>query len=87
MVSTEESASPSRAPDCLVCAYFRVTWDPDFPRACDVFGIKTRQLPSLEVFAATGRHCPAFERKLPVDRTRPPAPGGSGSDDDGGLWA
>jgi hypothetical protein len=54
---------PDRAPNCLKCLYFRVTWDPAFPRSCLVFGIKCRNLPSLEVFASTGRHCPAFELK------------------------
>lgn len=52
-----------RAPDCLKCLHFRVTWDPVFPRSCELFGIKCARLPSLEVLAATGRHCPSFELK------------------------
>ncbi|MBU0928035.1 MAG: hypothetical protein KKA67_09820 [Spirochaetes bacterium] len=52
-----------RAPNCLQCSNFRVTWDADYPRSCSVFGIKTRLMPSAEVFAATGLHCPAFELK------------------------
>ncbi len=52
-----------RAPDCLSCLHFRVTWDPSFPRSCTVFGIKSRNLPSWEVYAANGRHCPSFSRK------------------------
>jgi len=52
-----------REPDCLKCRYFKVTWDVDFPRSCTQFGVKSRNLPSIEVFAATGRHCPSFERK------------------------
>lgn len=59
----EPGAGPSRMPDCLKCAYFRVTWDPAFPRACDAFGVKSRRMPAWEVFVATGRHCPAFQRK------------------------
>ncbi|MDA8426435.1 MAG: hypothetical protein M0Z80_09890 [Treponema sp.] len=54
---------PDRAPNCLKCLYFRVTWDPAFPRSCLVFGIKCRNLPSLEVFASTGHHCPSFRLK------------------------
>ena len=50
-----------RAPDCLKCLHFFVTWDPAFPRGCRVFGVKTRNLPSLEVRSATGRDCPAYE--------------------------
>jgi len=55
--------APDRAPDCLKCINFRVSWDPHFPRSCTVFGVKSRELPSVEVFRATGRHCPAYERK------------------------
>lgn len=55
--------NPDRAPNCLQCLHFRVTWDKTYPRACDEFGIKTAFMPSHEVFAATGKHCPAFVRK------------------------
>ncbi|MDR1908698.1 MAG: hypothetical protein LBQ35_02155 [Spirochaetaceae bacterium] len=53
----------SRPPRCLNCVHFRPTWDPDFPRSCTVFGIKSRHLPSDEVFLSTGRHCPAFRAR------------------------
>jgi hypothetical protein len=49
-----------RAPDCFKCVYFKITWEPAFPRSCAVFGIKCRSLPSAEVFLSTGAHCPAF---------------------------
>lgn len=50
-----------RAPNCLKCIYFYVTWDPRFPRGCRMFGIKTPKLPSRVVLETTGHHCPAFE--------------------------
>lgn len=50
----------SRMPDCFKCAYFRITWEPAFPRSCAIFGIKCRNLPSQEVFLSTGAHCPSF---------------------------
>lgn len=53
--------TPNAAPNCLDCAQFYVTWDPSFPRGCRLFEIKSRALPSHEVFAATGKHCPSFE--------------------------
>lgn len=62
MADTPGSAA-DRAPDCLKCVHFHVTWDPRFPRSCEVFGIKSARMPSIEVFHATGNHCPAFERK------------------------
>jgi hypothetical protein len=54
--------TPDRAPNCLDCQYFAVSWDPDFPRSCKVFGIKTSRMPSHVVYESTGRHCPAFRR-------------------------
>ncbi|HAP44758.1 MAG: hypothetical protein A2087_02845 [Spirochaetes bacterium GWD1_61_31] len=53
---------PDKAPNCLACRHFKVSWDAAFPRSCRQFGIKSRQLPSIEVFRATGQHCPVFER-------------------------
>ncbi|MDR2184351.1 MAG: hypothetical protein LBO80_01585 [Treponema sp.] len=55
--------APAKAPDCLKCAYFKVTWDPAFPRSCRIFGIKSKNLPSVEALRATGRHCPSFVLK------------------------
>jgi hypothetical protein len=52
---------PGSPPNCLKCHHFRVSWDPRFPRACRVFEIKSRELPSLEVYKATGTHCPSFQ--------------------------
>jgi hypothetical protein len=57
------SDTPDRPPNCLACMHFKVTWDPNFPRSCVKFGIKSRNLPSVEVYAATGRHCPVFLKR------------------------
>lgn len=59
----EEEKNNNKAPNCLKCAHFKVSWDPQFPRSCVIFGIKTRFLPSTEVFKATGYHCPSFVLK------------------------
>ena len=53
---------PKKAPNCLKCRHFHVTWDPAFPRGCRVFGIKSKRMPSLVVKENTGHHCPSFER-------------------------
>jgi len=58
-----ESKTPTRPPNCLKCAYFKVTWDPMFPRACEIFGFKGVNLPSMEVFRVNRAHCPAFKLK------------------------
>jgi hypothetical protein len=55
--------SPAVAPDCVRCRHFKVTWEPAFPRACLLYGLKCRDMPSAEVFRSTGRHCFSFELK------------------------
>jgi hypothetical protein len=52
-----------QAPNCLKCAYFEVTWDPHVPRSCVIFGFESYNMPSWEVFRATGKHCPSFRLK------------------------
>jgi hypothetical protein len=54
----------SRPPNCIKCVYFRVTWEAAFPRACQLFGVKSRNFPSSEIFRATGIHCPYFQEKV-----------------------
>ncbi|MDR2484759.1 MAG: hypothetical protein LBD55_05140 [Treponema sp.] len=56
-----QTPNPPKAPDCIKCLHFKVTWEPAYPRSCRIFGIKSRNLPSVEVFRATGRHCPSFQ--------------------------
>ncbi|MDR0496869.1 MAG: hypothetical protein LBH42_04575 [Treponema sp.] len=58
-----ETGIPDRAPDCLKCRHFKITWEPDFPRSCQVFGFKSKNLPSMEVFISTGKHCFSFAIK------------------------
>jgi len=61
MIGSEKS--PNKPPNCLRCSHFKTTWDKTFPRACELFGIKCANLPSAEVFRATGANCPSFELK------------------------
>ncbi|MCM3705454.1 uracil-DNA glycosylase [Cytobacillus firmus] len=49
--------------DCFKCKYFYVTWDRNHPKGCRAFQFKTSQLPSLEVFRASGNPCLRFEKK------------------------
>ncbi|MFP4483290.1 MAG: hypothetical protein ACLFO1_00400 [Spirochaetaceae bacterium] len=49
-----------KAPNCLKCRHYRVTWDPAFPRGCEIFGIKSKRMPSIVVKETTGHHCPSF---------------------------
>jgi len=49
--------------NCLKCEHFKITWNNNFPRACTVFEIKTKNMPSVDVFYATGQKCPSFKLK------------------------
>ncbi len=53
---------PDRPPNCLKCIHFAVTWEPKFPRSCKLFGVKSKNLPSVSVKLATGKNCPAFKK-------------------------
>jgi|GEM_PF-592773 hypothetical protein len=64
-------AGKSGGPDCKQCVYFAVTWDQDFPYRCNAMGFYSRELPSVEVFIADGRHCLAFQDKRPVEKKQP----------------
>ncbi|MCH2208596.1 MAG: hypothetical protein MK132_22380 [Lentisphaerales bacterium] len=54
---------PNKAPNCLKCKHFFVTYDKRSPRGCKLFGMKNKGLPSQAVFNSTGSHCPAFEER------------------------
>ncbi len=49
--------------NCILCKYFKTTWDPKFPRSCMIFGFKGKVFPSQLVLEATGSKCPSFEKK------------------------
>jgi hypothetical protein len=55
--------TPSVAPDCFACGHFWVTHERAHPYGCRAFGIASARLPSIEVRAASGHECQAFERK------------------------
>ncbi|MCL2007548.1 MAG: hypothetical protein FWG77_05625 [Treponema sp.] len=64
MINDSNTDSIDRAPDCFRCIHFKITWEASFPRACVLFGIKCRNLPSMEVFLSTGKHCFSFINKV-----------------------
>jgi len=64
--------------NCYECKFYRVTWEQDFPHACDGFGFKTRRFPAEVVFESSERECLLFSQK---ERRRKRE---EKSDDDGG---
>ncbi|HWR39096.1 MAG TPA: uracil-DNA glycosylase [Patescibacteria group bacterium] len=49
--------------DCFKCRFLQVTWEPNFPYACQAFGFKTKNIPSVEVFRSSGQRCLNFADK------------------------
>lgn len=49
--------------DCFTCSNFYITWDKDFPYGCRAMGFKTRNMPSDEVYKASGENCLGFRPK------------------------
>jgi len=50
-------------PNCIKCVYYKVSWDPLRPNACEAFEIKSRLMPSVEVYNSAGGNCPSFRLK------------------------
>lgn len=49
--------------NCRKCKHFFITWDPNNPYGCKSFGIKTKQMPSIEVYVTSGKECLKFQKK------------------------
>lgn len=54
---------PSGRVDCFRCRHLTITHQPDWPYACERFGLRSRQLPSLVVLRESGAPCRGFEAK------------------------
>ena len=55
--------------NCFECVHFAVTWDPEYPKSCNLHGFKTTNLPSVEVFGASREVCLGFEKKRRSNET------------------
>ena len=51
------------AVNCRQCAHFYITWDRNFPYGCKAFGLKTKRIPSAEVYLSSGKDCLKFTQK------------------------
>ena len=85
MSSIRQSAQESVS-GCHGCRHFAVTYDPSWPYQCQLFGLLSKRLPSIEVFEASGEPCQAREARGGDDRRRSePRPGEQAPG--GGLYA
>jgi len=47
----------------MQCIHFAVSWDPNFPKACKLFGFKSAGVPSVSVQRDSGAPCRGFVKK------------------------
>ncbi|MDP8243315.1 MAG: hypothetical protein P9L94_04480 [Candidatus Hinthialibacter antarcticus] len=59
----EEEDPKPKGPNCHNCVSFEITWDFKFPYGCKAMGFKTRKIPTMEVYEASGFHCQKFQPK------------------------
>lgn len=46
--------------NCRKCKHYFITWDYRFPYGCKLFGIKSKQTPSIVVYHSLGKKCEHF---------------------------
>ncbi|MEA1920828.1 MAG: uracil-DNA glycosylase [Campylobacterota bacterium] len=51
--------------NCVRCAYYFVTWEPNQPHGCKAYGFKSKVMPSLAVKQSSGLPCQFFTPKHP----------------------
>lgn len=49
--------------NCRNCNYYNITWDNNFPYGCKLFGVKSKQMPSIIVYQSIGKPCEHFMKK------------------------
>lgn len=49
--------------NCRKCKYYYITWDTRFPFGCKLFGVKSKQTPSIIVYQSIGKYCDRFMEK------------------------
>lgn len=59
----DDSQRSEQRINCVKCAYFEITWEPERPRACHMFGFKGKEMPCVTVLKVTGEKCPSFTPK------------------------
>lgn len=48
---------------CMKCKHYHVTFDPQAPRGCRLYGFKSSVMPYVLVKQSTGNDCKSFEEK------------------------
>jgi len=69
----EQKADNPNSPriNCIKCVNYFVTWDNNFPHGCRSMDFKSRNIPSQEVFSASGMKCQFFHEKIIKKDSKP----------------
>jgi hypothetical protein len=67
---TSETVDNADKPACSKCVNHFITHDQRFPYGCRAMGFKSDRLPQLQIIAATGTHCLAFQPRAAAPRPR-----------------
>ena len=60
-------------PNCMKCQYYYITFDPNTPKGCRIYGIKSQQLPSMVIKNANnGSDCIGFKQKPEKNQNKKP---------------
>ncbi len=70
---------------CLKCKHYFNTYDPQMPRGCRLFKLKSKSFPSELVKAESGDDCEGYELSGAVAKKEAEAKSKKGFDDDD-LW-
>lgn len=49
--------------NCKICKHYYITWDKLYPNGCRKLSFKSKDMPSLDVYKASGLACLYFEKK------------------------
>ena len=65
LAMTMYSDQQKERPNCFKCRHLVITWQMQRGYACRAMGFKSKIIPSLEVFRASGKQCQVFSPKPP----------------------
>jgi hypothetical protein len=57
------TGAPENSVRCRECRYYLVTWDVSFPHGCRAHTFKSKKIPAMEVYEASGLQCLLFAPK------------------------
>jgi len=53
---------------CQRCEHYYVTWEPQRPHGCKMYGFKSKMIPSVVVKSSSGEQCQLFSQNNKLGR-------------------